>query len=242
MKVIPHPRHLFAMSALTLLMLGACSQHSSQTDSASAPASAPTAAASSPAPSQPASNSTAADQQDEADESGGTKPVPQQSASSASGPRIKGIALGDSSDVVRAAVTALIPQGSPCHVDEKTDASNPFLNLTIHTPYGIALNCGTAATQPNYVAVFEFKDRALTAFTFGTDLSVSAFNAGQMSAKDFAQTFIDAYSIPRLDPSENQQYMTYRDPDHGWAVDLFQDKSFKVYAVATASQQTKSFN
>jgi hypothetical protein len=240
MKVIVHPRYLLALPLAAILALGACSKSTPQTDAglATAPSSTPTASVSQ----KVASADKTAEQSDEADENGGAKPAPQQSASSANDPRIKGIALGDSPNAVRAAVTALIPQGSRCHVDEKTDARNPFLNLLIHTPYGIALNCGTAPTQPNYVALFEFKDRALTAFTFGTDLSVSAFNAGQMSAKDFAQTFIDAYSIPRLDPSENQQYMTYRDSDHGWAVDLFQDKSFKVYAVATANQQAKSFN
>ncbi|MGJ0528297.1 hypothetical protein ACR42A_32510 [Burkholderia gladioli] len=242
MKRTTYRRYLFALSTLTLLVLGACSKHSAQTDSENAPASVPSVAVPAPTASQPASVASSTDEPDEANENGDAKPQPQQSASASNGPRIKGIALGESPDVVQAAVAALIPQGSPCHVDEKTDANNPFLNLTIHTPYGIALNCGTAPTQPNYVAVFEFKDHALTAFTFGTDLSVSAFNAGQMSTKDFAQTFIDTYSIPRLDPSENQQYMTYRDPDHGWAVDLFQDKSFKVYAVATAGQQAKSFN
>ncbi|WP_186110801.1 hypothetical protein [Burkholderia gladioli] len=242
MKIITHRRYLFALSTATLLALGACSKHSAQTDSENARASAPSVAVSGPAASQPASVASATDEPDEANENGDAKPQPQQSASASNGPRIKGIALGESSDVVQAAVTALIPQGSPCHIDEKTDASNPFLNLTIHTPYGIALNCGTAPTQPNYVAIFEFKDRALTAFTFGAELSVSAFNVAQTSTKDFAQTFINAYNIPHLDPSENQQFMTYHDPNHGWAVDLFQDKSFKVYAVATASQQAKSFN
>lgn len=240
MNIIDRPHYLLALSISALVALGACTKHSAQTDIG--PSAAAGAAASSPAAQQVASDGKATEQPDEADENGGGKSASQRSASGTNGPRIKGIALGDSPDAVRVAVTALIPDGSRCHVDEKKDANNPFLNLTIHTRYGIALNCGTAPTQPNYVALFEFKDQALTAFTFGTELSVPAFNAGQMSAKDFAQTFIDAYSIPRLDPSENQQYLTYRDADRGWVVDLFPDKSFKVYAVATASQQTKSFN
>jgi len=242
MKIIAHARYFFAPSILALMTLGACSQHPSQTDAANTPTSGPSAAVPSPAVPQPASADKMAEQPDEADENGNAKLQPRQSSASSNGPRIKGIALGDSPDAVRAAVTALIPQGSRCHLDEKTDASNPFLNLTIHTPFGIALNCGTAPTQPDYIAFFEFKDRTLTKFTIGSDLSVSAFNTGQMSAKDFAQTFIDAYSIPRLDPSENRQFLTYRDVDHGWAVDLFSDKSFAVYAIATANQQAKSFN
>lgn len=244
MKSITHRCYFLALSTTTLLVLGACTQHSTQTDSGSALASAPNVVASAPAAPQSASADGVADEPKEANENGDAKSQsqPQQPSASSSGPRVKGIALGDSPDTVRAAVTALIPQGSKCHIDEKKNADNPFLNLLIHTPYGIALNCGTAPTQPDYVALFEFKDNELSTFTVGADLSASAFKAGRMSAKDFAQTFIDAYSIPRLDPSENQQYLTYRDADRGWAVDLFPDKSFKVYWVATANQQAKSFN
>jgi hypothetical protein len=228
------------LTAALLLALAACSQHPSQTDTSGA---ASTAAAEAQAPASASSSTVASEQQDEADENGNNaaaKVVTQPTAGT--GPRVKGIALGDSPETVRAAALALIPQGSQCHIDEKADASNPFLNLAIQTPYGIALNCGTAPAQPDYIAFFEFRDRALTKFTFGADLSVSAFNAGQMAAKDFAQTFIDAYDIPQLAPSEDQHFLTYRDADHGWAVDLFPDESFKVYAITTASAQAKSFN
>jgi hypothetical protein len=67
-------------------------------------------------------------------------------------------------------------------------------------------------------------------------------DAGQLSMKDFAHAFIKTYDIPQLAPSENQQFLTYRDADHGWEVDMYPDKSFKVYAVTTASQQAKNFN
>ncbi|PTR03792.1 hypothetical protein C8K18_101258 [Paraburkholderia sp. GV068] len=135
-----------------------------------------------------------------------------------------------------------MPKSARCQVEEKTDTSNPFMNLAIHTPFGIVLDCGETPTQPKYIGLFEFDGRTLSKFTFGSDLSLVAFQADKMSGKDFAQTFIDAYSIPRLEPSENQQYLTYRDTDHGWALDLYQDKSFRVYAITTAAAQSKSFN
>lgn len=61
-----------------------------------------------------------------------------------------------------------------------------------------------------------------------------------MSAKDFAQTLIDAYSILRLNVSENRQSVTYGDADHGRTVYLFQDKSAHIDVIATASQQAKN--
>jgi hypothetical protein len=49
----------------------------------------------------------------------------------------------------------------------------------------------------------------------------SAFNASQVSLKDFAQGFVGAYGLRGLEPSGNQQFLTYRDADHGRELDLY---------------------
>jgi hypothetical protein len=87
----------------------------------------------------------------------------------------------------------------------------------------IELNCAAVPTQPDYTAFFEFRDQRLTKYTIGADLSASAFNAGQVSLKDFtgAQGFVGAYGLRGLEPSGNQQFLTYRDADHGWELDLY---------------------
>ncbi|CAB3768607.1 hypothetical protein [Paraburkholderia solisilvae] len=162
-------------------------------------------------------------------------------ASAHEGPRIKGLALGDPPVTVRNAATALTRNGSSCHIDEKKDTSNPYLNLTIHTAYGMALNCG-AVGQPQYVAFFEFRDNQMTRYTVGAEFANAIFNAGGMPLADFAKAFVNAYGIPRLAPSSDQRFLTYRDADGGWEVDLYPDHSFTVRTVDTPRQQTKNFN
>jgi hypothetical protein len=157
------------------------------------------------------------------------------------GPRIKGLALGDPPAAVRNAATALSRNGSSCHIDEKKDTSNPYLNLTIQTSYGMALNCG-AVGQPQYVAFFEFRDSRMTRYTIGAEFATAIFNAGGMPLTDFAKAFIDAYGIPRLAPSNDQRFLTYRDTEGGWEIDLYPDHSFTVRTVDTPQQQTKNFN
>lgn len=223
MKVIAYPRYLLALSALTLLALSACSQRSSQTDTN--PPSAPGAAASSPAAQQPASADKAADQPDEAGENGGAKPQPQQSAASSYGPRIKGIALGESPDEVHQALSALLPVGNPCLVS--TDAARVVCEGTAQRLQGS----------------FTYESGKLSSFKFYAALTSLVF--GQMPFNDFAQNFTKAYNIPRMDPAQDNpalsQYLRYRD-DSGWEVGVYPDNTFYVKSVATASQQAKSFN
>lgn len=221
MKVIAHPRYLLALSALTLLALSACSQHSSQTDTS--PASAPGATASSPAAQQPASADKAADRPDEAGENGGAKP--QQSAASSYGPRIKGIALGESPDEVHQALSALLPVGNPCQVS--TDA--------------VRVVC--EGTAQRLQGSFTYESGKLSSFKFYAALTSLAF--GQMPFNNFTQNFMKAYNISRMDPSQDNpalsQYLRYRD-ENGWEVGIYPDNTFYVKGVATANQQAKSFN
>lgn len=223
MEVITYPRYLLALSALTLLALSACSQRSSQTDTN--PPSAPGATASSPAAQQPASADKAADQPDEAGENGGAKPQPQQSAASSYGPRIKGIALGESPDEVRQALSALLPVGNPCQVS--TDA--------------VRVVC--EGTAQRLQGSFTYESGKLSSFKFYAALTSLAF--GQMPFNDFAQNFMKAYNIPRMDPAQDNpalsQYLRYRD-DSGWEAGIYPDNTFYVRSVVTASQQAKSFN
>lgn len=223
MKIIAHPRYLLALSAVALLTLGACSKHSSQTDSS--PASAPGTAASSPAAQQPASADKAADQPDEAGENGGAKPQPQQAAASSYGPQIKGIALGESPDEVRQALNALLPISNPCQVS--TDA--------------VRVVC--EGTAQRLQGSFTYESGKLSSFKFYSAFTSLAF--GQMPFNDFTQNFMKAYNIPRMDPAQDNpalsQYLRYRD-DSGWEVGIYPDNTFYVKGVATASQQAKSFN
>ncbi|WP_144030065.1 hypothetical protein [Burkholderia sp. AU16741] len=222
MKVIAYPRPLLALSALTLLVLTACSQHSSQTDT-SPPASGPEATGSPPAAQQPASADKAADQRDEAGENGGAKP--QQPAASSYGPRIKGIALGESPDEVRQALSALLPAGNPCQ----------------YSADAVRVVCENTAQRLQ--ASFTYEAGKLTGFKFYSAFSGLAF--GQMPFNDFTQNFMKAYNIPRMDPAQDNpalsQYLRYRD-DSGWEAGIYPDNTFYVKGVATVSQQAKSFN
>ncbi|WP_333995227.1 hypothetical protein [Burkholderia orbicola] len=221
MKIIMQRRYLLALSAVTLLTLGACSKHSSQPDSS--PASAPGTAASSPAAQQPASADQAADHPDEAGENVGAKP--QQSAASSYGPQIKGIALGESPDEVRQALNALLPIGNPCQVS--TDA--------------VRVVC--EGTAQRLQGSFTYESGRLSSFKFYSAFTSLAF--GRMPFNDFTQNFMKAYNIPRMDPAQDNpalsQYLRYRD-DSGWEAGIYPDNTFYVRSVATAAQQAKSFN
>lgn len=223
MKIIAHPRYLLALSAVTLLTLGACSKQSSQTDTS--PASASGAVASAPAAQQPASADKAMDKPDDAGENGEAKPRSQQSAVSSYGPRIKGIALGESPDEVRQALGALLPVGNPCQVS--TDA--------------VRVVC--EGTAQRLQGSFTYESGKLSSFKFYSALTSLAF--GQMPFNDFTQNFMKAYSIPRMDAAQDNpalsQYLRYRD-DSGWEAGIYPDNTFYVKSVATASQQAKSFN
>jgi len=223
MKVITYPRCLFALSVLMLLTVSACSEHSSQTDTSSA--SAPVATAPSPAAQRPTSEEKAADQPDEADENGEAKREREQSAAGSYGPRIKGVALGQSPAEVRRALSALLPIGNPCQVS--ADA--------------VRVVCEGTAQQLQ--GTFTYESGKLSGFKFYSYLSSVAF--GGMSFNDFTSNFMKAYDIPRMDPAQDNpmfsQYLRYRD-DSGWEAGIYPDNTFYVKSVATASQQAKSFN
>ncbi|CAB5083732.1 hypothetical protein IST4116A_01266 [Burkholderia cenocepacia] len=223
MKLFLHSRNLIALTAVLLLTLSACSRQSSQTDT-------PTAA-SAPVANAPASASSAAppavsnEQPDDAKENG--VPVAQAASRQVNtvGPQIKGIALGNSPDEVRQALSALLPVGSPCQYS--TDAVRVVCENTAQRLQGS----------------FTYESGKLTGFKFYSAFTGLVF--GQMPFNDFTKNFMTAYNIPRMDPAQDNpalsQYLRYRD-DNGWEVGIYPDNTFYVKSVATANQQAKSFN
>jgi len=217
-----------------LLPLAACSPHVSQdaskTDAPTAN-SAPLAGSSSISSASASSSSTtsAAEESDEATEhSGEPQTAPAAKANnegSRIGPRIKGIALGQSAEQVHEALVALLPIGNPCQVS--ADA--------------VRVVCEGTAQQLQ--GTFTYESGKLSGFKFYSYLSSVAF--GGMSFNDFTSNFMKAYDIPRMDPAQDNpmfsQYLRYRD-DSGWEAGIYRDNTFYVKSVATASQQAKSFN
>ncbi|MCA8088982.1 hypothetical protein [Burkholderia cenocepacia] len=223
MKLFLHVRSLIALTAVSLLTLSACSRHSSQTDTPTA-ASVPVANA--PAsPSSAASPAASNEQPDEANESGAPSAQAASKLVNASGPRIKGIVLGDSPDEVRQALSELLPVGNPCQ----------------YSADAVRVVCENTAQRLQ--ASFTYESGKLTGFKFYSAFTGLIF--GQMPFNDFTQNFMKAYNIPRMDPAQDNpalsQYLRYRD-DSGWEIGIYPDNTFYVKSVVTASQQAKSFN
>ncbi|WP_027798859.1 hypothetical protein [Paraburkholderia dilworthii] len=217
-----------------LLPLAACSprvsQDASKTD-APAAASAPFAVSSSISTASASSSSTTSvpEESDEATEHSGEPQVaPAAKANnegSQSGPRIKGIALGQTAEQVHEALVALLPVGSACQA----------------SPDAARVVC--EGIPQRLQGAFAFESGRLTAFKFYSYLSSVAF--GRMSFNDFTNNFMNAYGIARMEPAQDNpmfsQYLRYRD-DSGWEAGIYPDNTFYVKSVATASQQAKSFN
>ncbi|MCX4166315.1 MULTISPECIES: hypothetical protein [Paraburkholderia] len=222
MKSITYSRCLLAVTAITLLALAACSKQPASNVNAVA-ASAPTVAASTPTVQTAASAAT--ERPDETDENGGSTRPTAQSQGSASGPRIKGIALGESPDEVHQALSTLLPVGNPCQV----------------SPDAVRVVCESTAQQLQ--GSFVYESGKLTSFKFYSGLTTLVF--GQMPFNDFVQNFMKAYDIGHMDPAQDNpmfsQYLRYRD-DSGWEAGIYPDNTFYVKSIATASQQAKSFN
>lgn len=216
------------LAAALPLIFAACSQHpSSDTNAATPAASAPPVSASSAAAAS-APVPTPADEADEKDENGGSTAAasaPSQSDPATHGPHIKGIALGQTPEQVHAALTAMLPPGTPCTI----------------SPEATQLVCdGTA--QP-LQGTFRFEAGHLSEFKFYSALSSLTF--GRMPSSDFVQAFMSAYGIPRMDPAQDNPmfsaYLRYRD-DSGWEAGVYPDNTFYVRAVETAQARTQKFN
>ncbi len=206
-----------------LLMLSACSPHSSQTQSSAASA----APATSASPAAPASSTTA--DSEERDEAGGNSGTPvsaskaQPSDGSHRGPRVKGIQLGDSLDDVKKEVAGLLP-GARCELRA--------VNATTYPLY-----CDGAV-----LAGLEFESARLSSISMTSLLTANVF--GTMPLKDFVQNFVSAYGIPRMEPqtgATGREYLAYRD-ESGWEVDIFADKTFLLKVISTPAQQASKFN
>lgn len=209
-----------------LLMLAACSPHASQTESSAASA---VPASSTPPAAPAASSATAATEaRDEADENG----APLVAASEAQpsdgihrGPRVKGIALGETPEQVHTALVAMLPAGTPCTV----------------SPDAERVDCkGLAQSQQG---AFRYQDGHLTEFKLYSGLSTLVF--GDMPSADFVQGYMNAYGIPRMDPAQDNPmfspYLRYRD-DSGWETGVYADNTFYVRAIETAQARTQKFN
>jgi hypothetical protein len=226
--MIPTTTTRFLAAALPLIF-AACSPHPSSDASAATPAASAPAVSASSATSVSAPVGASDDERDEANENGGnpaSKLAPASpSDATTRGPRIKGIGLGDSPDDVHKALVALLPVGGPCQV----------------SPDAARVVCDGIAQQLQ--GSFTFESGHLSGYKFYSYLSSLAF--GRMPFKDFTQNFMDAYGIPRMDPAQDNpmfsQYLRYRDAS-GWETGIYPDNTFYLKAIATATQQAKSFN
>lgn len=217
------------LAAALPLIFAACSQHPSS-DASAATSATPAPVASAPSGTSASTPVGASgDERDEADENGGNPAATSAPASPSDattrGPRIKGIALGDTPDDVHKALVALLPASGPCQV----------------SPDAARVVCDGIAQQLQ--GSFTFESGHLSGYKFYSYLSSVAF--GRMPFKDFTQNFMDAYGIPRMDPAQDNpmfsQYLRYRDAS-GWETGIYPDNTFYLKAIATATQQAKSFN
>lgn len=172
------------------------------------------------------------------------------------GPRIKGIALGDSPDQVRQALAVLVSTTcNKCLI--QTPPLNTLANVDPNAKTVIELNRpldlsekGTGPFGDFYVAGFNF-DANQHLFSIwirgnrigaGTGLMDDLFNATNLSLAEFAQAFIDAYGIPKLDTAADGESLQFTDRDNGWQLTIAPDKELHLEVVDTASQQAKNFN
>lgn len=78
----------------------------------------------------------------------------------------------------------------------------------------------------------------VTRFMFRWSSVAPLFNCGDMEVRQFAQTFMDAYGLPSLEPVLTHNWgFEYADPA-GWKVRIEEDRTLLVDAVAAASQRT----
>lgn len=231
-SVLHRVRTPFVLALLTAL--AACSPHSSQkeTKAASVPATASAPIA------EPAHASSAPVQKDFAEAGGDSQDpeklaqVDQPEASEGRGPRVKGVRIGDSMAQAHSAVAALVSGLPP---NERCKITDDIMSYEGDSAFGI--RCGTQDQ-----AWLVFKGGRLLRFKFSPYLVSQVF--GSMPFKEFAQTFIDAYHIPRLDPMANMggQYLGYKNDLQGWVVFVYPNNSFAVETAQTEVQRAKSFN
>lgn len=217
-----------------LTALAACSPHSSQQETRAA--SAPATASASVAESVPASSASVQNESPEAGEDGQnpekSAQAEQPEAGQGRGPRVKGVRIGDPMAQARSAVAALVSGLPPV---ERCKITDDIMSYEGDSAFGI--RCGTQDQ-----AWFIFKGDRLLRFKFNPYLVSKVF--GSMPFKEFAQTFIDAYHIPRLDSMANMggQYFGYKDDTQGWMVFVYPNNSFAVETAQTGAQRAKSFN
>ena len=217
-----------------LTALAACSPHSSQQETKAA--SAPATANAPVAESVPASSASVQKESLEAGEDGQDPEKSAQAekpeAGQGRGPRVKGVRIGDSMAQARSAAAALVSGLPP---NERCKITDDIMSYEGDSAFGI--RCGTQDQ-----AWFIFKSGRLLRFQFSPYLVSKVF--GSMPFKEFAQTFINAYHIPRLDPMANMggQYLGYKDDAQGWLVAVYPNNSFAVETAQTGAQRAKSFN
>ncbi|AXW24577.1 hypothetical protein [Ralstonia solanacearum] len=217
-----------------LIALAACSPHTSQQEAGAA--SAPAASRTPAAVPKEASSAVAPKESQEAGEDGQdpekSVQAAQRETGQGRGPRVKGVRIGDSMEQARSAVAALVNGLPP---NERCKITDDIMSYEGDSAFGI--RCG-AQDQ----AWLIFKSGRLLRFKFSPYLVSQVF--GSMPFKEFAQTFIDAYHIPRLDPMANMggQYLGYKDDVQGWMVFVYPNNSFAVETAQTGAQRAKHFN
>lgn len=229
-------RHLVQKSLIAVLVvaLAACSPKSSQPGTRNA--SEPPAGSVPVAESAPVSSTPVQKESPEAGEDGQnpekSAKAEQPEAGQGRGPRVKGVRIGDSMAQARSAVAALVNGLPP---NEHCKVTDDIMSYEGDSAFGI--RCGTQDQ-----AWFIFKGDRLLRFKFNPYLVSQVF--GSMPFKEFAQTFIDAYHIPRLNSMANMggQYFGYKDDTQGWMVFVYPNNSFAVETAQTGAQRAKSFN
>ena len=230
------PHHFVQKSLIAVLLVAfaACSPSPSQNKVATASASPATSAAAKPtaATSVPPKKDEQQGQGEDGQDPEKSVQTEQPEASQGRGPRVKGVRIGDSMAQTRSAAAALVNGLPP---NEHCKITDDIMSYEGDSAFGI--RCGTQDQ-----AWFIFKGDRLLRFKFSPYLVSKVF--GSMPFKEFAQTFIDAYHIPRLDPMANMggQYLGYKDDSLDWAVFVYPNNSFAVETAQTGAQRAKSFN
>lgn len=94
--------------------------------------------------------------------------------------------------------------------------------------------------MPLIMVVSDSNDK-VNAFAFEWPAVNVIFNAADMSMKEFAQLFIDSYSIPKLEPDEKRENLEYTFPS-GVKVIITGDKGVVVKKTQSESQKKSAFN
>ena len=110
------------------------------------------------------------------------------------------------------------------------DNWNKYLGDVEKTGFNIGFRSHPDDDVRRYGAIWTDADTGkVTLFFFEDELSDFLFNSADMSASEFAQSFIDSYDVPKLAPSEFSGHSGWKyDSPEGWTLRIMTDKTVDV--------------